>query len=152
MYDFSYDKIEYFPYARYRTDSILYYDPIVTQRVTPGQPDSVLVADFSVLRLFKNEDAFATNFPDSYLIIEWTDEDGTRFGEGGTEPGLTISLTELLGAYLSKSGRDFSQTTMDRYNRWEIKLNLAETISTGIVYVCDWEVQYKNVTGGLLPY
>jgi hypothetical protein len=152
MYDESYDKIEYLPYAIYKTDSILNKDPIFTKDFAGAGLDSVLVADFSVLRLFKNDDPFARDYPDAFLMIEWTGEEGEVHGIGGEEPGLVYSLSELLRAGAVRLGFADNQRALDRINRWEIKLNLQETYMTGTVNVLGWEVQAKNVTGGLLPY
>jgi hypothetical protein len=151
MYDASYDKIEYLPCAIYRTDSILNRDPILTDTYKGSGLDSILVTDFSTLRLFKNDDPFWTTFSDAYLVFEWVDENGVKYGVGGDYPGLTISLTELLGAGLVKMGRTYSQRELDKINRWEIRMDLWETYMTGVIHVLGWEVQIKNVTGGLYP-
>jgi hypothetical protein len=152
-YDESYDKIEYLPNAIYRTDSILNRDPYITNTFKGAGLDSVLVADFSILRLFKNDDPFFTSFTDTYIVFEWLDgETGVRYGIGGDEPGLVISMTQLLSAGLGKMGRTYNQQNLDKINRWEIRLDLYETYMTGTIHVLGWEVQIKNVTGGLLPY
>jgi hypothetical protein len=149
-YDESYDRIEYLPCAMYKTDSILNKDPVTTHNFAGTGLDSVLVADFSVLRLFKkNEDPFVRDYPDVYLTIEWTNEDGTRYGNGGDQPALVFSLSELLGAGVQRMGFVNSQEALDKINRWEIMLNLQETYVTGTVNVLGWEVQGNNVTGGL---
>jgi hypothetical protein len=150
VYDASYDKIEYRPYAVYRTDSILNKDPIVTGNIRGAGLDSVLVVDFSLLRLFKNEDPFNTSFSDARLVIEWTDGDGKRYGEGGDAAGLVFSLTDLLGSGLQKMGLPYNQESLDKLNRWEIRLNLQDAYMTGTVNVLGWEVEAKNESAGLL--
>jgi hypothetical protein len=151
VYDASYDRVAYLPCAVYKTDSVLNKDPIVTRDFRTAGLDSVLVVDLSVLRLFKNSDPFITSYPNAYLVIEWEDDNGTRFGEGGDNPGLMISLTDLLGAGLEKSGKAYTQENLDKLNRWEIKMNLQETYVTGTVNVLGWEVHVVNVAGGLYP-
>jgi hypothetical protein len=119
--------VTYLPYKIYRTDSILLTDPIyLTELYTGTGRDSMLIAEFSILRLVANDENMkvAIKFNNS-LSAE-------------------LPLLEILQSGYSSN----VQYYLDKYYRWQLSPSITETHVTIHIYVMDWHYIYQTTEVG----
>jgi hypothetical protein len=112
--------VTYLPYKTYRTDSILIADPIYRAEPYTGTGrDSLMVAEFSILRLVQNDE--------SMKVVIRVDE-----------RSVELPLLEILQSGLSAN----VQYNLDKYYRWQLSHDVSGTMVTVHIYVMDWHYVY----------
>jgi hypothetical protein len=114
--------VTYLPYKTYRTDSILVADPIyMAEPYTGTGRDSLMVAEFSILRLVQNDENMK-------VVIKWNNS------------SVELPLLEILQSGLSAN----VQYNLDKYDRWQLSYKMTGTTVTVHIYVMDWHYVYQS--------